>query len=198
MYIYVCACTCSAANVVGPKGEQSGPGVGIGVGASYQTYHLANHMVCCALLQQAVFEQSGIVHQMTMAESPQSNGVAERMNRTLWNQVRTMLSTAALPAPWWAEAVMTAAYIHNRLVHTTTNGKTPMELWNGIKPDVSHMRVFGCVAYTHMPHCIRTKSGEQSIKCLFIGYSASSKGYRLYDIEQRRMIESRDVIFNEH
>ena len=147
---------------------------------------------------QAVFEQSGIEHQTTMTESPQSNGVAERMNRTLWNQVRCMIYSAALREQWWAEAIMTAAYIHNRLVHSTTNGKTPMELWSAVKPDVSHMRVFGCVCYAHVPHSRRRKTGPQSVKCLFIGYSRHSKGYRLYDVEQRRVIESRDVIFSEN
>src|ERR1700682_2107471 len=141
---------------------------------------------------------SGIIQQTTMAESKQSNGVAERMNRTLWDQTRAMLYSASLQRQWWAEAILTAAYIHNRLVHSSTDGKTPMELWNGMKPDMAHMRVFGCICYAHVPHSKRTKSGAQSIKCLFIGYSVNSVGYRLYDIEQRRVIESRDVIFNEN
>src|SRR3977135_3000691 len=93
---------------------------------------------------------------------------------------------------------MTAAYIHNRLVHTSTNGKTPMGLWSGVKPAVSHTRVFGCVCYAHVLHSKRTKTGVQSIKCLFIGYSVNSKGYRLYNIGNRRVTESRDVIFNEN
>ena len=105
---------------------------------------------------------------------------------------------SALPEQWWAEAITTAAYIHNRLVHTTTYGQTPIELWSGVKPDVSHMRVFGCICYAHVPPSKRTKTGPQSIKCLFIGYSHNSRGYRLYDIEQHVVIESRDVIFNEN
>ena len=143
-------------------------------------------------------DNSGIIHQTTMAESPQSNGVAERMNRTLWDQTRAMLYSASLQRQWWAQAILTAAYIHNRLVHSSTDGKTPMELWNGMKPDAAHMRVFGCIRYAHAPHSKRTKSGVQSIKCLFVGYSRDSKGYRVYDIERNKVIESRDVIFNEN
>ena len=74
---------------------------------------------------------------------------------------------------------------------------TPYEAWVGVKPKVKHLRVFGCDAYAHIPKDERGKFDSKARKCILVGYSSESKGYRLYNPEQRKLIVSRDVKFNE-
>ena len=83
------------------------------------------------------------------------------------------------------------------LSHQCTRGITPYEAWNGIKPDVSHFRVFGCAAYVHVPEVERHKLDCKARKCVLLGYGANQKGYRLYDVESMKVIHSRDVVFDE-
>ena len=141
-------------------------------------------------------KKKGIKHETSVTHCPQQNGVAERMNRTLVESARAMICHAGLSKVFWAEAVNTAAYIRNR-VTTATSGQTPYERWYGRIPDVSHFRVFGCIAYTHIPEVERKKLDKKTIKLRFLGYSDNQKGYRLFDVENRKMIVRRDVIFNE-
>ena len=111
---------------------------------------------------------------------------------------RAMLCHASLPNRYWAEAVGTATYLRNRVVTSAIKeGKTPYEKWYERKPDVSHLRVFGCVAYAHVPDCSRQKLDKKADKLRFIGYCTGSKGYRLIDEKTRKLVKSRDVIFNE-
>ena len=95
----------------------------------------------------------GIRHELTVPHSPQQNGVAERMNRTLVESARSMIAHAGVSNIFWAEAISTAAYVRNRLPTTALKeNETPYERWYGKKPDVSHLRVFGC-----MPMCQKVK-----------------------------------------
>ena len=138
-----------------------------------------------------------IFHEFTVPHSPEQNGVAERMNRTLVESARSMLSHAGLPKSFWAEAIATAAYIRNRMpTAAIREDKTPYEKWYGRKPDVSNLRVFGCMAYAHIPESQRKKLDKKSEKLRFVGYSIQSKGYRLFD-ENQKVIVRRDVVFNE-
>lgn len=146
---------------------------------------------------QEYLKTQGIHHEMTVPHSPQQNGVAERKNRTLVEAARSMLSHAKLPKMYWAEAVATAAYIQNRLPTSVLKQETPHERWCGKKPDMRHMRVFGCVAYAHIPDEERRKLDKKAVKLRFVGYANNAKGYRLYDEEKRRILIRRDVIFNE-
>ena len=139
----------------------------------------------------------GIHYEMTVPHSPQQNGVAERKNRTLVEAARSMLSHAKLPNMFWAEAVATAAYIQNRLTTSVLKGETPYQRWCGKKPDVSHMKVFGCIAYAHVPDEERRKLDKKAVKLRFVGYANNAKGYRLYDEEKRRILIRRDVVFDE-
>ena len=76
--------------------------------------------------------------------------------------------------------------------------ETPYERWYGRKPDVSHFRVFGCMAYAHVPDCERRKlDTNKSKKMRFVGYNFTSKGYRLFDETNRKLYVPRDVEFNE-
>ena len=141
--------------------------------------------------------REGIRHELTIPKTPQQNGVAERMNRTLVESVRSMLIDAHLPHTFWAEALSTAVYLRNRSPTKAVKDKTPYEAWSGDRPNVKHLRVFGCIAYAYVPKDERKKLDSKSRKCILLGYGAEIKGYRLYDVERRKVLHSRDVIFDE-
>lgn len=144
-----------------------------------------------------LLSESGIRHELTVPKTPEQNGVAERMNRTLVEAVRSMLADSGLPRRFWAEALSTAVYLRNRSPTKSLQHITPVEAWTGEKPDVSHLRVFGCTAYAHVPKDERRKFDPKARKCVLLGYGIQTKGYRLYDLTRRRVLHSRDVIFNE-
>ena len=96
-------------------------------------------------------DEHGIRRFLTASYSPQQNGVAERKNRTILDMVRSMMKSKNMPKEFWAEAVQCAIYIQNRCPHARLNEKTPQEVWSGQKPSVSHLKMFGNVAYAHVP-----------------------------------------------
>ena len=77
-------------------------------------------------------------------------------------------------------------------------GKTPQEAWNGRKPNIGHLKVFGYVTYAHMPNQLRKKIDDKAEKFIFIGYSHETKGYKLYNSKTKKVVVSRDVTFDEH
>src|SRR5438045_8141928 len=81
--------------------------------------------------------EKGIVRQLTMPYTPQQNGVAERRNRTLMDMVRSMMAQASLPVSFWGDALLTAAYLLNRVPSKAVE-LTPYELWTGRKPGLRH------------------------------------------------------------
>ena len=86
-----------------------------------------------------------------MPKNPEQNGVAERMNRTFFESVRAMLADAKWPKQFWAETLSTAVYLRNRSPTTAVDDSTPYEALTGVKPNVKHLRVFGCTTYAHVP-----------------------------------------------
>jgi hypothetical protein len=139
----------------------------------------------------------GIRHQTTAPYTPEQNGVAERANRTLVEGGRTMLKTQGMEDRFWGEAIATAAYLRNRSP-TKALDITPEEAWTGKKPSISHLRIFGCPAYMHVPKTNRSKLDSKTVKCIFVGYVEDSKSYKLYDEKSRKFLKSRDVIFDEY
>ena len=109
-----------------------------------------------------------------------------------------MIKGKHLPDMFWMEALMCANYVLNRCPTKALKVITPYEAWNGHKPMVSHMRVFGCLAYALVPSQQRHKLDDKAKKCIFVGYSAESKGYRLYYPLMNTIIVSRDVVFIEN
>ncbi|GKA12355.1 retrotransposon protein, putative, ty1-copia subclass [Tanacetum coccineum] len=140
--------------------------------------------------------ESEIAKHLTIAGTPQQNGVAERMNRTLMDKVRCLLIQFGLPKTFWAKATCTAAYLINRSPSTTIEKKIHMEMWLRHPSDYGMLRIFGCVAY---PHDKQGKLEPRVIKCVLLGYPDGVKGYRLYrfDDESPKIVTSRNVIFNE-
>ncbi|MCO5605585.1 hypothetical protein L7F22_059768 [Adiantum nelumboides] len=141
--------------------------------------------------------KKGIKHQCTMPYTPQQNGVAERKNRSLMEMARCMLKAKSLPHKLWMEAVACAAHVLNRCPTRALKTITPYESWYDRKPSISYLRVFGCLAYAHIPQQLRGKLDDKAVKCIFVGYSSGSKGYRLYNPATNKIFESRDVIFAE-
>ncbi|GJZ98344.1 retrovirus-related pol polyprotein from transposon TNT 1-94, partial [Tanacetum coccineum] len=141
-------------------------------------------------------EENGIKHERTSPYTPQQNGLAERKNRTLVEMVNCMLNQSELPTNLWGEALLAACHIHNRITSRVIP-MSPYELWNGRKPNLDYLRVWGCLAYYRTPEPKRSKLGARGIKSVFVGYAKNSKAYRLLNENSGVIIESRDVEFFE-
>ena len=83
---------------------------------------------------QTYLTSKGIEHQLTVPHSPQQNGVAERLNSTLMESARAMLSHSNLPNKFWAEALATAAYLRNRITTSANEQQLTFEKWYGTNP----------------------------------------------------------------
>nr|GFB84245.1 hypothetical protein [Tanacetum cinerariifolium] len=201
------------------------------------------------------FDSVGITHQMSSVRTPQQNGVVERRNRTLVEAARIMLIFSRAPLFLWAEAIATVCFTPNRsIIHHRFN-KTPYELINGGKPDISFLHVFGALCY---PKIDREEIGKLGAKAIatacftqnrsiihrrfnktpyelingrkpdisflyvygalcypkndredigkfgakgdigfFIGYSADSYAYRIYNRRTKKIMETMNVSFDE-
>lgn len=93
----------------------------------------------------------------------------------------------------WTEVVSTTTFIVNRSPRSSIEFKIPEEVWSGITIDYSFLKVFGCTAYAHIND---GKLAHIAVKCILKGYSSESKGYRLWYLESKKVILSRDVTFN--
>uniref|UniRef100_A0A6N2K750 Integrase catalytic domain-containing protein n=1 Tax=Salix viminalis TaxID=40686 RepID=A0A6N2K750_SALVM len=141
--------------------------------------------------------EMGIERQMTVAYSPQQNGVAERKNRTIVEMARSMMTEKCLPLNFWAEAVNTAVYLQNRCCTNSLTNKTPFEAFTGRKPGIKHLKLFGCICYIHIPAHLRQKLDGKAEKGIFVGYGNCEKGYRVYVIQSKKIVLSRSVVFDE-
>lgn len=114
-------------------------------------------------------EKDGIQIQYSVPYTPQLNGVAERMNRTLVEKVRSMIADARVERIFWGEAIYCATFVLNRSpCRAIQSVVTPFELWMGTKPDMSKVRVFGAPAYAHVPDQLRTKLDAKSLKMTMV------------------------------
>ena len=145
---------------------------------------------------QQFLEDNDIIHEYSAIYVHEQNGMAERENRTLTSLARSMLEARGLPKKLWAEAVATAAYTMNRIPNRDDE-KTPYEMWFGKKPDVSHLRIFGCPAYRLIDESQRKKWDPKAQRMIFVGYDVTTKNYRLWDEETNRVITCKHVSFDE-
>ena len=144
---------------------------------------------------EAFCRDKGIFMETTVRYTPEQNGKAERLNRTLMEKVRPMIAGSGMPKNMWAEAVVTANYVRNRSP-LSGRDKTPWELFYGSKPDVSHLRTWGSRTYSLTPKALRNKLEPTSEVGRFIGYPEGTKGYKIM-LDNGAIIISRDVIFVE-
>ncbi|GJX57468.1 ribonuclease H-like domain-containing protein [Tanacetum coccineum] len=143
-------------------------------------------------------KEKGINKEYSVARTPQQNGVAERRNRTLIEAARTMLTDSKLPTTFWAEAVSTACYVQNRVLVVKPHNKTPYELFIGFKPALSFMRPFGCHVTILNTLDNLGKFDGKSDGSFFVGYSLSSKAFRVYNTRTRSVEENLHIGFLEN
>nr|GEW00876.1 hypothetical protein [Tanacetum cinerariifolium] len=134
---------------------------------------------------------------VSSVRTPQQNGVVERRNRTLVEAARTMLIFSHAPLFLWAEAIATACFTQNRsIIHRRFN-KTPYDLINGRKPNISFLPVFGALCYPNNDREDIGKLGAKGDIGFFIGYSADSYAYRIYNRRTKKIMETMNVSFDE-
>jgi len=142
---------------------------------------------------------AGISHQLSVPYMHQQNGKAERVIRTIEGRVLAMLHFAGLSQTYWGEAALTAAYLHNRTEsRALPSGKTPYEMLHSTRPNLSHLRVWGCHGFARIPLELQRKLGPKSCEILFMGYPPGVKGYRVCDKVTGQFFNCRDVIFDEN
>jgi hypothetical protein len=100
--------------------------------------------------------------------------------------VKAMIHDQDLPMHLWEEAVKTTVYVQNKSPHKVLENKTPEEMFSGEKPEVIHFRIFGCPVFVHVPKEKRTKLDPSGWKGIFVGYSDTSKAYRIYILGHRK------------
>jgi hypothetical protein len=144
----------------------------------------------------------GIIHQTTCPYSPQQNGVAERKNRHLLEMVRATLFEANMPLHYWGESLTTASYIINRIPSRSLDFHTPFDTLNHSlsSPLIPNLppKVFGCIAFVHIPKHTRHKLQPCALRCVFVGYGLHQKGYRCFHPPTQKLYVTMDVKFHEH
>ena len=144
----------------------------------------------------------GIKHETSCPYTPQQNGLAERKIRDIVDKSRTLLIQASAPQNLWGFAAMTAVHLINRLPTKSLDLKSPLEILENRFPDVRlktglPVKIFGCVVYVHNPVHKNNKWSTKALKCVFLGYSQTQKGYKVYHPISRKYLVTKDVIFDE-
>lgn len=145
------------------------------------------------------FAQKGIEHDCVPPYSHESNGVAERLNRSIGDGIRAMLlSLPTYDRKLWAEAVNTYVYVKNRQTHSSVQGQTPYEAFYGKKPSIDHLQPFGREVYVHVPREKRIQGMKLQPRAelgLFVGYTKVTHHYRVFIPSSKRTIVSGQVMF---
>ncbi|KAH9684938.1 Integrase catalytic domain-containing protein [Citrus sinensis] len=142
-----------------------------------------------------ICQDKGIVRHFTVRDTPQQNSVTERMNQTILEKVRCMLSNVGLGKEFWAKVVVYTCYLINHLPSTAIEGKTPIKMWTGNPAtDYDYLHIFGSIAYYHVKEF---KLDPRAKKTLFMGIIGGVKRYRLCCPVTKKIIFNRDVTFDE-
>nr|GEV05990.1 uncharacterized mitochondrial protein AtMg00810-like [Tanacetum cinerariifolium] len=143
------------------------------------------------------FDSVGISHQVSSIRTPQQNRVVEWKSQTLVEAARTMLIFYRAPLFLWAEAIATVCFTQNRsIIHRRFN-KTPYELINGRKPDISFLHVFRALCYPKNDHEDIGKLGAKGDIGFFIGYSVDSYAYSVYNRRTKKIMKTMNVTIDE-
>ena len=149
-------------------------------------------------LMPSFYASKGIMHQATCVETPEQNGIAERKHQHLLNVTCALLFQANLPSSSWCYALLHAAYLVNCIPTPFLHNISPYEKLHGHIPDISHLRIFGCLCYASTLKANRKKLDPRAHPCIFIRFKPNTKGYLIYDLHSHSIITSRNVVFYEN
>ncbi|KAJ9529713.1 hypothetical protein QJQ45_014482 [Haematococcus lacustris] len=136
----------------------------------------------------------GIIHQHSAPYSPEQNGAAERLNRTIMEKTRSILHAGRMGLHHWADAAKLSNYVRC-VLPVSDQPLTPWESFFGVKPDLSGLRVFGSAVWVHVPAHKRSKLEAKAVWGVFVGYQLGSKSYRV--LVNGKEYHSKDVVFDE-
>ena len=157
-------------------------------GGEYKSFNLSNQ-----------FKELGISHQMSVPHMHQQNGRAERLNRTLIEKAQALRFKACLPQSYWEFSVEFAVHVYNRTPVKHIAWSTPFEVLNSTKPDISHLRVFGCGAYVYIPDDVRVnKLAPRAEVMTFLGYTSGMKGLKFMRKPNNVIFHGVTAMFYEH
>ena len=125
------------------------------------------------------------------------NVLAERMNWTIMERVRSILLHAKLSKMFLAEAFMRTTNVINRSPLVPLDGDVPHSVCTGKDVSYRHLKVFHCLSYVHVAKDKRGKLDPKTRPCIFLGYGDDEFGYRLWNLEEKKVIRSRDIVFME-
>ena len=144
--------------------------------------------------------EKGVIHQSSFVYTPQQNGIAERKNRHLLEVTRALMFSMNVPKCFWGDALLTAAYLINRMPSKVLSYNTPIKTLKTYFPEnkcFTHLspKIFGCTAFVHIHNHERGKLDPRAIKCIFLGFSPTQKGFKCYDPSSGKFFVSMDVTF---
>jgi len=142
-------------------------------------------------------DRNGIERRLTVPHTPQQNGVAERLNRTLQDMARCLMLQSGLTASFWTDAIATACYIRNRCPTSTLNGDIPFEKWTGDSLSYDNLKIFGSKVFVLDKDPTKDKLAARSFEGIFVGYPRETKGFRVWIPSKNKTIIARDVRFLE-
>ncbi|GAU15708.1 hypothetical protein TSUD_307180 [Trifolium subterraneum] len=138
-----------------------------------------------------------IVHQTSCVYTPQQNGRVERKHQCILAIARALLIQSHLPAKYWGYAVLHSVYLMNRMPSVAIEGGLPYHKLHNRLPDISMLKIFGCLCYVSTTDVHRLKLDHRARKCAFLGFKSGTKGFVALDLHSYEIVVSRNVQFEE-
>src|SRR5712691_7622239 len=136
---------------------------------------------------------AGTARKLTVHDTPQLNGVAERLNRMLLERICAFAHESGLPKSLWGEALRHAVWLKNRTATRALDGKTPFETLLGRLPDLSGLRVWGCHVWVHDPDV--SKLDVHAREALWLGFDVDARAHRVFWPGPGNVTVERNVYF---
>ena len=145
-------------------------------------------------------QENGIIYQSSCVDTPQQNGVIEQKNRHILEVARALMFTSHMPSQFWGDSILTATYLINRMPSQVLSFVTPLQKFQKFFPHSrldAHLplHVFGSTMFVHTHGPKRNKFDPKALKCVFLGYSSTQKGYKCYDPISQKLYVSLHVTF---